>query len=146
MQVRLSRIKPDTKSKDPSDKMFFGSIIGIVMLGLAANIYQSYTSEAPSLTTFVDLLTVRKTQFCDTTGTVIDGGNGFLPLNCLDYNGYRIVEGSTTYIFEIANKNPVTSGDNRMIPVAELNTDAMKKLFNLRRVDFTYSKLDYPWP
>jgi hypothetical protein len=30
--------------------------------------------------------------------------------------------------------------------VAELNTDAMKKLFNLRNVDITYTVPEYPWP
>lgn len=146
MRASLSRNRINSRASDSTDKLFYWAIGTVVLTGLAANIYSTYTAEAPSMTTFLDLLTAHKTQYCDMTGALIKPSPGFVPLNCLDYNGYRIVEGPTTYIFEVRWASPHRAGDYQIIKVAALNTDAMKNLFNLRNVDITYTVPEYPWP
>jgi hypothetical protein len=146
MRASLSRNKSIARSGDSTDKLFYWAIGGVVLTGLAANVYSNYTAEAPSLNTFLDLLTAHKTQYCDRSGALVRPSPAFIPFNCLDYNGYRIVEGPTTHIFEIRSEAPHKAGDYQLIKVAELNTDAMKKLFNLRNVDITYTVPEYPWP
>jgi hypothetical protein len=146
MRASLARNKPQARSGDSTDKIFFWAIGGVVLTGLAANVYSTYTAEAPSLTTFLDLLTASKTQYCNLSGAVVQPPPGFAPYNCVDYNGYRIVEGPTTYIFEINGLVPHKTGGNRLIKVAVLNTDAMKRLFNLRNIDITYTVPESSWP
>ncbi len=146
MRASLARNKSNSLASDSTDKLFYWAIGGVVLTGLAANIYSTYTAEAPSLTTFLDLLTAHKTHYCDLAGTLVSPSPGFIPFNCLDYNGYRIVEGPTTHIFEIRGTTPHKAGDYQLVKVADLNTDAMKKLFNLRHVDITYTVPEYPWP
>lgn len=146
MRASLARNKTNSRASDSTDKLFYWAIGTVVLTGLAANIYSTYTAEAPSLNTFLDLLTAHKTQYCDITGALISPSPGFIPFNCLDYNGYRIVEGPTTYIFEVRGEVPHRAGDYQLVKVAALNTDAMKKLFNLRNVDITYTVPEYPWP
>jgi hypothetical protein len=146
MRASLTRNKSNVRAGDSTDKLFYWAIGGVVLTGLAANVYSTYTAEAPSLNTFLDLLTAHKTQYCDGTGALIRPSPGFIPFNCLDYNGYRIVEGPTTHIFEIRWEGSQRPGEYQLVKVAELSTDAMKKLFNLRNVDITYTVPEYPWP
>ena len=130
--------KDTARSSDRTDRFFYWAIGSVVAVGLAANLYLTYTEEAPSMSTFLDLLTAPKTNYCSTTGEVVYQ-NPITTANCLDHNGYRIVQGPTTFIYEIQTGEPASSDKNRLTKVAEFNSDAMKGLFNIGGLDIAYA-------
>lgn len=146
MSVSTARRKPITPGSDSTDQLFYWAVGTVVVVGLAANFYRSYREEAPSMTTFLDLLTANKTHFCGARGELLNPIPAVTAANCLDYNGYRIVQGPTTVIYSIRTEQPETADGVILTKVADLNTEAMKRLFNLNNLDITYSIPEYPWP
>lgn len=142
----MSRSRPSARKSDGTDGFFYWTIGGVVAVGLGANLYMTYTEEAPSLTTFLDLLKATKTHYCGPHGEVFNPSPAIISANCLDYNGYRIVQGPTTLIYEIRTGRPNSGDGPTLTKVAELNTTAVKRLFNLGNIDITYTIPEYPWP
>lgn len=142
MSASLDRYKDTARSSDGTDRFFYWTIGCVVAVGLAANLYLTYTEEAPSMSTFLDLLTAQKTHYCSIGGEVVSR-NPITTANCLDYNGYRIVQGPTTFIYEIQTDRPKSGDKKRLTKVAELSTDAMKRLFNIGNLDITYTMPEY---
>jgi hypothetical protein len=145
MSASTAKSKQNEYGGDSTDRFFYVAIFGVVLVGIAASVYRNYTATAPSMSTFLDLLTAEKTSLCSYQGDVLDNHERLAP-NCLDYNGYRIVEGPTTVIYEIDVSRPRKTEAYKLVKVAELNTDAMKGLFNLKHVDMTYTIPAYQAP
>lgn len=117
---------------DPSGRLFYIAIGAVFVAGFGFNAWNKFAAEGPSLTTFLDLLTIRKTAYCGVDGTVLSRPTGHeVAPNCIDYRGYRIIEGDTVVIYEVASHDP---GSQRpyYARVAELDTKALKRLFNLK--------------
>jgi hypothetical protein len=146
MSAGLAMEKTSLSKSDGTDRFFYWAIAIVFVCGFSANLYRSYTAEAPSLETFLDLLTAHKNLYCNADGEIMSPSWPINTPNCLDYNGYRIVQGPTTIIFEIQNEKGHPRDGHRLVKVAELDAVAMKRLFNLRNVDVTYTIPEYPWP
>jgi hypothetical protein len=130
--------KRDTASEEPGDgsgRYFYLAIAGVFVVGFGFNAWSKFSADSPSLNTFLDLLMIRKTSYCTSDGVLLATPMGHQESpNCIDYRGYRIIEGDSVVIYEIAAHDP---GSQRAYyaRVAELNTHALKRLFNLKFED-----------
>lgn len=143
MRSSMATRKQST-SKDRSDSYFFWVIGIVVVTGLAGNFYSKFTESAPSMTTFLDLLTAKKTFYCDPAGKAVNITPPKTLSNCIDYNGYRIVEGDTTFIYEIIGTDH--DGDIVLQQAAEMKTRSLKRLFNLKFHESPSVMPDSLWP
>lgn len=137
MVTSVARRREAETGKDDSgsSRFFYLTISGVFVIGFSFNAWTKYAAEVPTLNTFLDLLTIRKTEFCSNDGTVLTLPPPQSTPNCLDYRGYRIVEGDSVIIYEIAAHDPNPFTPARFTRVAELKTDALKRLFNLKFED-----------
>jgi hypothetical protein len=133
--------KRGTTSKqdgDGSGRYFYLAIAGVFALGFGFNIWSRFAADDPDLDTFLDLLTIRKTAYCTNDGALLATPvrSDKIP-NCTDYRGYRIIEGESVVIFEIA-----TLGAEPQHPhyarVAELNKHALERLLNVKFDDQSF--------
>lgn len=136
MRTKVAQKRGDLprKGKDRSSTYFY-LVIGCVMAaGIGFNAWSRFAAESPSMTTFLDLLTMRKTSFCSRDGAVLaHPDKPGEPPNCVDYDGYRIVEGDSVEIYEL-DQSDQGSSERYYARVAALDTTALKRLFNLKFV------------
>jgi hypothetical protein len=130
--------KRETASEEAADgsgRYFYLVIAGVFVMGFGFNVWSKFAAEGPSQNTFLDLLMIRKTSYCTSDGVLLATpiGHEETP-NCIDYRGYRIIEGDSVVIYEIASHDPGSQRPH-YARVAELDTHALKRLFNLKFED-----------
>ena len=118
------------RPRERTDTLFFWAIGLVVLGGIAANVWSSYTAEAPTMERFLELLGTPRTKICDENGTVLSHGSAFNDANCADKGPYRIVVGNRVTIFE--QHDGAREGTKQYVKIGYIDRDAMNRLFNLK--------------